>query len=83
MGHSGPAGGGDARAAAEATRARAGSRARRGECARAAALTFLRRRCSVHAVQEHRMSLRVMVIEDGRARDSEGGLHGINELLVL
>jgi hypothetical protein len=68
---------------AGATRARAATRARGGECARAAALTFLRRRWSVNAVQEHRMSARVMVMEDGRARESEGGEHGMDELLVL
>ena len=68
---------------AGATRARAATRARGGECAGAAALTFLHRRWSVHAVQDQRMSARVMVMEDGRARDSEGGVQGILELLVL
>jgi hypothetical protein len=29
------------------------------------------------------MSGRVMVMEDGRARESEGGEHGMDELLVL
>ena len=29
------------------------------------------------------MSVRVMVMEDGRARESEGGVQGMDELLVL
>jgi hypothetical protein len=29
------------------------------------------------------MSVRVMVMEDGRTRESEGGEHGMDELLVL
>jgi hypothetical protein len=56
-GYDGPAGGGDARA-------------RGGEGAWAAELTFLRRRRSFHALQEHRMSGRAMVMEDGRAREN-------------
>jgi hypothetical protein len=63
---------------AAATRARGG-----GEGARAAELNFLRRRRSVHALQEHRMSGRVMVMEDGRPRESKGGEHGVDELRAL
>ncbi len=50
--------------------------------ARAAYLTFLRRRRSCHALQEHRMSVRVNVMEDSRARESEGGMDELVDLLL-